>query len=142
MKSYKTIGVAVVVATLAFVMSLLVPVQVTEVANAEVYITNAVTPHLSPLQVIWLARLMNCESGINEVAINPNDLDNTPSWGILQFKPETLTTFAVKYGLKNELMNAETQVSIVTYWILHPGEIVWEGQFPDCVRKYGLPPIQ
>ena len=34
--------------------------------------------------------LIQCESGGNPKAINPYDLDKTASYGILQFKPQTL----------------------------------------------------
>lgn len=95
---------------------------------------------LTPAQIIWLAQLMDCESGINRNAINPNDLDNTPSHGILQFKTQTFDNFTVKYGIEGELMDAEAQVAIVTYWLLNPDEITWGQQFPACVKKLGLPP--
>lgn len=109
----------------------------TEGQTAVVYVDK---PSLSPSQIIWIARLMDCESGINHEAINPNDLDNTPSWGILQFKPSTFESFTVKYGIESDLMNPEAQVQIVTYWILNPGEVRWSQQFPACIRKIGEPP--
>lgn len=109
-----------------------------EPVDSVVYVEK---PTLSSSQIIWLARLMDCESEITDEAINPNDLDNTPSWGILQFKPSTFITFAAKYGIEGELMSPEAQVSIVTYWILHPGEVRWDRQFPGCVARLGEPPI-
>lgn len=95
---------------------------------------------LSAEQIIWLARLMECESGIDAQAVNLVDLDNTASWGLLQFKPSTFSSFTVKYGLQGELMDGTTQVDIVSRWILNPGEVSWQQQFPGCVRKLGEPP--
>ena len=36
----------------------------------------------------WIGLLSNCESGHNQLAINPMDLDGTPSHGRFQFKKE------------------------------------------------------
>lgn len=96
---------------------------------------------LNPKQVIWLAKLMQCESGIKAGAINPNDLDNTPSYGILQFKPSTYAGAAKQLGLASttDYLNPEGQVAIVTHWILEGG-IDWSHQFPACVAKLEYPP--
>lgn len=98
-------------------------------------------PTLSATQIIWLARLMQCESGIKDTAINPNDLDNTPSYGLLQFKPSTYAYYATRYGLASttDYMNPQGQVTIVTQWLLSEGEVEWTHQFPACVAKIGLP---
>jgi hypothetical protein len=111
-------------------------------ASTSLNFTVSQKPTLTPAQIIWLARLMNCESGIKETAVNPNDLDNTPSWGILQFKDTTFAAFTKRYGIEAELMNAEAQVAIVTEWLLRPGEVDFTIQFPACVSKLGLPPVQ
>ncbi len=111
-----------------------------EVYNQPFIIKVVERPALTPRQIIWLARLMNCESGIKETAINPNDLDNTPSWGILQFKPATFAAFTTRYSISAELMDAEAQVAIVIEWLLRPGEVDWTRQFPACVEKLGIPP--
>jgi hypothetical protein len=105
-----------------------------------VTVTETVYVGLTPAQVIWLARLMQCESGIKASAVNPNDLDNTPSWGILQFKDTTFSHYADKYGIEGELMDEEAQVAIVTEWLTRPGEVRWGSQFPACVQKLGQPP--
>lgn len=98
-------------------------------------------PAMTAKQVIWLAKLMQCESGLKIGAINPNDLDNTPSYGLLQFKPSTYAAAAKKYGLASttDYMNPEGQVAIVTRWILEGGAD-WSHQFPACVQKLGVPP--
>lgn len=97
-------------------------------------------PSLSSAQIIWLAHLMSCESSINKKAVLRVDLDGTPSIGLLQFKQGTFDSYKKKYDLKGDIFDGETQVDIVSYWILNPGEVDWKWQFPDCVRKYGVPP--
>lgn len=142
MKTNIILGIALVAA--ALIALLMWPPMAhgePEPAEPVIHTVYVDKPTLTPAQVIWLAKLMDCESQIDDTAINPNDLDNTPSWGILQFKPSTFTSFAAKYGITGELMNAESQVAIVTYWILHPGEVRWEQQFPWCVEKLGTPPV-
>lgn len=137
----KTLVIIVLVATLlAFVSTVESKTEyiIEEVTNT---VTVYETKELSPAQVIWLAKLMNCESGIKTTAINPNDLDNTPSYGLLQFKPSTFSAFTAKYDIESDdYMDANAQVEIVMHWILNPGEVRWEGQFPACVKKLGLPP--
>lgn len=104
-----------------------------------VYVTE---PTLSPAQMIWLAHLMQCESGIRKTAVNAVDLDGTASVGLLQFKQGTFDHYASKYGITGDIMDGVSQVAIVEQWILNPGTIDWAWQFPDCVRKYGAPPVQ
>ncbi len=130
----------------AFVTSLLlVPIlaqskQKEPEPQIQVVTVEVPQPHLSVSQIIWLARLMDCESGIKSSAINPNDVDSTPSYGILQFKPGTFKHFAAVYGIEGELMDAEAQVAIAEQWLLGRDSIRWSGQFPACVRKIGTPP--
>lgn len=109
-------------------------------ADPEVVYVEVEQPTLSPAQVIWLARLMDCESGINPRAINPVDRDGTPSHGLLQFKPSTFDSFTAKYGIEGELMDENAQVAIVIKWVLTPGEVDWYQQFPACTQKLGTPP--
>lgn len=102
---------------------------------------SPVTQELSPAQIIWLARLMQCESGIRTDAVNPKDLDHTPSYGILQFKPYTYKQAAIKYGLASttDFKNPEGQIQITMDWILGTSTN-WHQQFPACVDKLGVPP--
>lgn len=84
-----------------------------------------------------------CESNGDNSAINPKDLDGTPSYGAFQFKPSTLEYFASKYGVATTtLMDYETQRAVVEQMILHRKEIRWTQQFPWCVKKLGLPPAK
>lgn len=88
----------------------------------------------------WLADLEQCESRGNPGAINPEDRDGTPSYGLLQFKPSTFEMFAKAYGIEGELMDPDAQRNIVRR-MMHDPSVRWETQFPDCVKKYiGRPP--
>ena len=79
------------------------------------------------------------------------DKDGTPSYYSFQFKPGTFRGYGEQYGVikkgltQAELMELlksyELQKEIVGYMILDPG-INWLQQFPDCVRKNGLPPTE
>lgn len=87
----------------------------------------------------WLAKLELCESSGNPKAINEEDLDGTPSYGLLQFKPSTFDHFSNQYGIEGELMDPEAQRAIVRR-MMGDQDIRWENQFPGCVRKLGRPP--
>ena len=89
----------------------------------------------------WLLALEWCESRGRPSAVNPNDRDNTPSYGLLQFKPSTFDFFTKAYGLpEKELMDPDAQRAIVRRMMQDPS-IRWENQFPDCVKRHiGRPP--
>lgn len=109
-------------------------------SRVEVAKTDTPDP-LSYQQRAWLGALMWCESRGNPEAVNPQDTDNTPSYGILQFKPGTFSDFAPKYGITTkDYKDPDAQIAIVEYWIMHPGEVKWQNQFPGCVKKLGVPP--
>jgi hypothetical protein len=98
-------------------------------------------PTLTHSQEVWMNVLEWCESRGNPNAINPNDRDNTPSYGAFQFKPSTLDYYAEMYGVATTTtMDYEVQKAVVTQMILHRNEINWSQQFPDCVKKFGTPP--
>lgn len=114
------------------------------VAHAE-----AEEPKLSEAQEAWLHDLEMCESSGNPDAVNPKDLDGTPSHGAYQFKPSTFWHYATKYDVVDRdsvvdehdaLMDRELQRAIVVQMVLHRDEIPWHREFPACVRKYGVPP--
>lgn len=101
---------------------------------------KVVAPKLqTPAREAWLAKLELCESGGRPGAINPKDRDNTPSYGLLQFKPSTFAMFAKAYRIDGELMDPDAQRAIVRRMMDDPS-IRWSTQFPDCVKKLGLPP--
>ncbi len=139
MKTAYLVGVAALTALLTTL--LMFPFTIQEPVIVE-HVTYTPEPHLSPSQVIWLAQLMQCESGIKRGAVNPNDKDGTPSFGILQFKPETFAWASQMYNAgTTDHMNAEAQVEIVSQWILDRS-VDFSQQFPACVDRLGLPPYQ
>ncbi len=87
---------------------------------------------------IWIDGLEWCESGGNPLAVNPNDTDNTPSYGILQFKPSTFDYFSKKYRIVGELMDPVAQRKITRAMIDNGVDLT--RQFPGCTRILGLPP--
>lgn len=103
---------------------------------------------LTHQQRAWLGALEWCESGGNPKAINPKDKDNTPSYGILQFKPSTFNYFSGLYNITVPIpvapamayMNPEVQILIVEQMIIRE-EVNWHQQFPACTSKLGLPPV-
>jgi len=100
-------------------------------------------PQLTHRQEVWLNVLEWCESRGNPNAINEIDRDGTASYGAFQFKPTTLDYFADKYGITTTtLMDYATQKAVVTQMILHRDDINWHQQFPDCVKKFGVPPTK
>lgn len=109
---------------------------------AETPAPTQTAPALTHQQTAWLGALEWCESRGNPKAINPKDKDNTPSYGILQFKPSTFSLFATKYGLASttDFMNPDAQEAIVTQMVLQGG-IQWNYQFPACTARLGIPPM-
>lgn len=94
----------------------------------------------TPEQESWLKKLEMCESSGRPDAINAVDLDGTPSYGLLQFKPSTFEAFKKAYGIEGELMDPEAQRAIVRKMMSDPS-VKWHIQFPACTRKLGLPPL-
>ena len=97
---------------------------------------------LTAAQETWINKLAWCESRDNPNAINPMDLDHTPSFGKFQFKPSTFAMFARAYGMASttDFMNPVAQRAIVERMMSDPS-VHWGTQFPYCVKKYiGMPP--
>lgn len=103
---------------------------------------EAPKPALTHAQMVWTYALEWCESRGVPGAINPKDLDNTPSYGAYQFKPSTLASYARIYGVvaSSSVMDYQSQRDVLEAMVLHRGEINWSQQFPDCVKKLGKPP--
>lgn len=100
-----------------------------------------VTLRVEDAQELWLEDLIHCESRGNPNAVNPVDLDGTPSYGLLQFKPSTFTGYRTQYGLPDaDLMDPEAQKETVRHMMQDPG-VNWYQQFPACTRRLGLPPM-
>lgn len=87
----------------------------------------------------WKAELRKCESGGNDKAVNPKDLDGTPSYGRFQFKPGTFYGFAKKYGIVvSDYRNGDEQELILDSMITD-NTVDLTFQFPGCTTKIGLP---
>lgn len=144
------IGIATIIVTLLAIL-FFAPKTASQTNGSTV--TNEVptpqTPTLSHRQEVWLNVLEWCESRGDPTALNPEDRDGTASYGSFQFKPSTLHYYATLYKVitdveKDEIMNLiydyDIQRKTVTQMILHRDDINWHQQFPDCVKKNGLPP--
>jgi hypothetical protein len=110
-----------------------------------------------------LPDLILCESGGNTAALNECDKDKTASYGLLEFKPHTLWTEAIHYGLiptstpesafrvkgnpklqsveqrnKELIYNAQLQVLVASHMIMDnwKDEKFWLQQFPGCFKIY------
>ncbi len=106
---------------------------------------------LSNRQESWINALEWCESNGDSSAINPEDLDGTPSYGSFQFKPETMIGYGIKYGIWNKdinqdnfftdnlLMMRDLQREIVENMVIDK-TVNFRQQFPACTKKLGLPP--
>lgn len=117
----------------------------TATTTEEETIPEAPKPEIRPVlaedRATWLEALIQCESNGRPEAVNPKDRDGTPSYGLLQFKPSTFAFFSKAYGIEGELMDPEAQKAIVIR-MMDDKSVLWENQFPACVRKLGRPPQQ
>lgn len=98
----------------------------------------------------WLSALEWCESQGLGTAINPEDLDGTPSYFWYQFKPSTFLGFGKQYGLlasttklegilDREMKDYELTRNIVRHMARDP-KVNLYNQFPWCLKKLGPPP--
>ena len=133
----KILFIALLIGILAIIIAGSITTKVSYTKAEQVEKSN---PELTRAQEAWLGALIWCESKGNAQAINPKDRDNTPSYGLLQFKPSTFELFKKQYGVTGKLMDPEVQEEIVKEMIIH-GRKDWTKQFPDCVRKLGKPPV-
>jgi len=107
-------------------------------------------PVISHRQETWIRVLEWCESQGVITAVNPKDLDDTPSYYSFQFKPSTFRYFGELYEvipkglsekqLMEEIKKYELQYAILVNMVANRDKIEWKRQFPACVKKYGLPP--
>ena len=117
--------------------------------------TGQILPEVQSIESIkyfheeWRMSMRLCESSDNPVAINPNDLDGTPSYGLYQYKPDTFKGYVIKYNLfdwknwdkadwENALMSRWHQEEVMTKMIPDL-DVVWETEFPDCTKQNGRP---
>ena len=94
-----------------------------------------------------MTELGACESGHDPKAVNPEDLDGTPSLGWYQFKPSTLYEEGKRYKILNDIepneieniiFDTQTQFSVAFAMIADRGtqRSFWQSQFPGCGNKY------
>lgn len=143
----------------ATVVSLLgVPARLSDIVRAESVSRENNTPlelpevpreTLDHRLETWLSALEWCESQGNGDAVNPNDLDGTPSYYWYQFKPGTFHGFGIQYGLlasttplegilEREMRDYALTRDIVRHMAEDPKVNLW-GQFPGCMAKIGAP---
>lgn len=88
----------------------------------------------------WIGKLAQCESGGNWKALNPKDLDGTPSKGKFQFKDTTFDYFSGIYKIATTtIWNGDEQELILREMVKDP-TVDLHHQFPECTRRLGLPP--
>lgn len=101
-------------------------------------------------QAVFLLKLRKCESGNNDLALNPKDLDGTESLGRYQFKRKTWEYFVKNYDLfgwqnwdkadwENSIWDGQWQEQVL-WRMLKDKSVDWRQQFPTCVKLYGQPP--
>lgn len=111
---------------------------------------NTNTPTYSLEIDKWISVLAQCESNNNELAVNPKDVDGTPSIGRFQFKFGTFKAYVKKYNLFdwkvfvqqdwiNALYNGAKQ-EVVLRKMLQDKDVNFRHEFPTCVREHGMPP--
>ena len=124
-----------------FALSLLTSVSV--VSTSEPPPTMPVIAQILPTTASstqkWIDALAKCESNGRWTALNPMDLDGTASKGKFQFKESTFKNFAKKYGIKTtSIWNGDEQ-ELIVHEMIKDKSVNMKMQFPDCVRKLGLP---
>lgn len=98
----------------------------------------------------WVKKMAYCESTNNPLAVNPVDLDGTPSLGLYQFKPGTFRHYVEKYNLfgwqtwtakswLTAIWNGDYQETVFRR-MLTDDEVDLHHEFPWCTRRLGLPP--
>lgn len=138
---------------MAFVVLCLATIVLTkmilEKSNTMEVKVETVETTVTHAQDTWERALEWCESrGLLE-AVNPEDLDGTPSYYSWQWKPETFLGYAIKYGLVDkqttlseakEMMRDYSLQKRTLDGMIPDKDVVWRHEFPDCVKKLGGPP--
>ena len=113
-------------------------------------ITEQKIPAITKEQELYLAKLINCESGDNPLARNDHDRDNLSAKGLYQFKDKTWRFYIKKYDLwnwrnweeadfENAIWSREHQEVVLRY-MLNDEDVNFKREFPQCVKRLGLPP--
>jgi len=148
----------ILIAILSYVLiylleNVVIPVEVRgeEPVLQDISIAKLLDFRLTTLeQDSWINRLGLCESGNNQNAVNPLDLDGTASHGMYQFKIGTWKTFVQKYDLwnwreweaadwSNTMMSDYHQTTVLQHMV-NDTSVDFSHQFPSCTRKLGWPP--
>lgn len=150
-KPMKINKIIILVAGITVLSAIVTIAEVVPLFN-QVYYTPPVVKAMTVTheQETYVRALEWCESHGVITAVNPNDLDNTPSYYSWQWKPSTFRYFGVMYGvLPSEITEAEmlkkladyeTQRKVIEQMVIHANQIEWKNQFPGCTKKIGLPP--
>jgi len=142
------IGIATALGAIAVVTAQVMPSQLSKIAPTIDEPAHFEPTHATARTRAILTDLIPCESGGDPEALNPLDLDGTPSHGILQFKPTTLYQFAREFDILtdiepdeiyNVLYDPDIQIATATKMIEKYGDNIafWKQQWPDCSKKYG-----
>ncbi len=97
---------------------------------------------------VLIDKLAQCESRGNNMAVNPNDLDNTPSYSTFQWKPSTWALYVKRYklwnskdwdeaDLSNAMWDTQYQTAIVKKMFTDP-LVDLRHEFPSCSKLLGL----
>lgn len=107
-------------------------------------------PAITKEQEFWLAKLRNCESGNNSLALNKVDKNGRSSKSLYQFQDKTWRHYIQKYDLWNwrEWDNADYENAIWDGWyqemvirkMLNDKNVNFKTEFPTCIKRLGLPP--
>lgn len=104
---------------------------------------------LTHQQEVWRYALEWCESQGKKGALNPKDLDGTPSHSYFQFKWDTLRFYASRYEMVTNTLSKAQYIELASNWdlisevvsrMIGDKSVDWSKQFPGCVRKNGWPP--
>lgn len=146
----KVLFLAASLASIGLIIPIVVSSQIADIILVPVAHETNWRHSTTQAQDEWINNLGSCESGNNQNAINPEDLDGTASYGRFQFKPGTWKHYITKYDLferdgweeadwTNAMMAGDLQEIVLTHMI-YDSKVNFAREFPACVRKYGWPP--
>ena len=149
-KTKVLIAIGIATAALLILPWTLVARETYKAEKIKPVVIEPVKPLISHQQETWIRALEWCESNGVETSINKVDKDGTPSYYSFQFKPGTFRYYGEKYGTQEkgltyaeimENMKSYEAQKIIVEKMIFDKEVKWRNEFPDCVRKLGLPPI-
>lgn len=98
---------------------------------------SLVSPKFAHAEIVvkdkMLYELAKCESGLNELALNPRD-PITRSVGLFQFKDTTWARYLKKYDLGDlDIWNGDAQL-VVARKMYDDEEVDFYREFPTCAK--------